>query len=65
VWRGIEGEDRKVREQRVRRIIEKVLDRRVGVRGVEERLGEGDMRILLILSEGEDKEEILDRKEEI
>jgi len=35
------------------------------MRGIEERLGEGSRILLVIMDEGEDKEEIMDRKEEI
>jgi len=52
VWRGIEGEDGREREDRVRKIIQKVLGRRVGVREIEERLSEGGRRILLVIMRG-------------
>ncbi|KMQ89045.1 hypothetical protein RF55_11362 [Lasius niger] len=47
-------------------LLEKVLGRKVGVRGVEEKLGEGGRRILLVVMEkGEDRDEVLARKGEV
>jgi len=66
VWREIEGRNLEERGGYMRVIMEKLLGREVELRGVEERLGEGGRRILLVVMEREeDKEEIMERREEI
>jgi len=65
VWRRIEGDGLKERCGCLRRLLEK-LGRKVRVKRVEERLGEGGRRLLLvIMKKGEDGDKVLERKEEI
>ncbi|KMQ83290.1 hypothetical protein RF55_20436 [Lasius niger] len=63
VWRGIEGDSFKERCEYLRVLMEKVLGRKAEIRGVEERIGEGGRRLLLVVMEkGEDRDEILGKR---
>jgi len=64
MWRGIERESTKEREGYMRGVMERALGRKVEVRGVEERIGEGGRKIMLVVMR-EDRDEILERRKEI
>ncbi|KMQ91715.1 hypothetical protein RF55_8377 [Lasius niger] len=66
IWRGIEGDSPEERSRMMIMLAERVLGRKVKVRGVEERIGEGGKEILLVIMEmEEDKEELLEKSGEI
>ncbi|KMQ85626.1 hypothetical protein RF55_15700 [Lasius niger] len=66
VWTGIEGDSFEERCGCLRGRLEMVLGRKVGLRGVEERFGEGGKKILLVVMEKEkDRDEVLGREGEI
>lgn len=66
IWRGAEGEDREERRMYVEWVMERVMGRRMSVRGVEERRGE-EGKWVLIMEMGckRDRSEVLDRGVEI
>lgn len=66
IWIGIKENSSEERRMIMARITEKVLGRKVKVKRVEERVGEGGKEILLAEMEKEgDKEELLEKRGEI
>ncbi|KMQ84644.1 hypothetical protein RF55_17397, partial [Lasius niger] len=70
VWRGIEEDSFEERCRLLKllleRLLERILGRKVELRGVEKRIGEGGKRILLvIMEEKKDRNEILEKRREI
>lgn len=62
IWRGIEGEEPEERRKIMEMIMEKELGRKVMVRGVVERMGEGGKEVLVVELENEkDKRDLLER----
>ncbi|KMQ90337.1 hypothetical protein RF55_9919 [Lasius niger] len=66
VWRGIEGDSFEERSRLLKLLIERILGRKVELRGVEERIKEGGKRLLLVIMEEKgDRDEILEKRGEI
>ncbi|XP_071629476.1 uncharacterized protein [Temnothorax longispinosus] len=66
IWRGIEGRDAEERREFVESLARRVLGRRIGVKEVQERKGEGGRVVLLVEVEDErDRVEILEKSWEI
>ncbi|KMQ83663.1 hypothetical protein RF55_19417, partial [Lasius niger] len=66
VWRGIEGDSFEERCRLLKLLLERILGRKVELRGVEERIGKRGKRLLLvIMEEKEDRDEILEKRREI
>ncbi|CAL1672290.1 unnamed protein product [Lasius platythorax] len=63
VWRGIEGDNFEERCLCLRVLLERMLERKVALRGVEERIGDDGKSILLVVLEKE--EEVLERRGEV
>ncbi|KMQ85044.1 hypothetical protein RF55_16674 [Lasius niger] len=64
-WRRIEGDSFEERCRSLKMMLERVLERKVELRGVEERIGEGEKRMLLVIMEKEGDREVLEKREEI
>ncbi|CAL1672175.1 unnamed protein product [Lasius platythorax] len=66
VWRGIEGDNFEERCLCLRVLLEEMLEKKVELRGVEERLGDDGKSILLVvLEKEEDRDEVLERRGEV
>lgn len=66
IWRGIEGENTEERRGVMEGIMERVLGRTAGIKGIEERVGEAGSWVLIVEMEDiADKEELLERGWEV
>lgn len=62
VWRHVRGTTKEERIRRLTEWMEEVMERKIRTKGIEERMGEGRIVMIIEMEEEEDKREILKKR---
>lgn len=66
IWKGVGGDNEEKRLWSVEEILKRILGREVGVRGMEERRGDGGRWVLIMeVEKVKDKKEVLEKRAEL